>query len=240
MAMNYRETSRRIEQEMPEFNLGAKIMAEMAQTLQNQGLLPKELPKTDRLSQASASQKEVTPIEVRRFSDEAKAALEKEGYVVDTLTSQSIATLRSAGKPFWSTWHKDYPQFEALTSMSSEVAIHPEKLFIPKSNNRTLAKQEDLINKFSQELGKKVPGVDAIMGGMADYVDLAFAHLEATGDRLFGEKYNYNYARTNTPTVGAGVAVVGNFGPSSGLSVSYWHRGVGASRVFAAPLVVPN
>ena len=192
------------------------------------------------LPPALASQKELPPIEVRRFTDEARATLEKEGYVVDTLTSQSIATLRSKGMPFWSSWHKDYPQFEALTSMSSEVAIHPEKLFLPKSNNKTLAQQEQLINKFSQELSKKVPGVDAIMGGMADYADLAFAHLEATGDRLFGEKYDYNYARTNTPTVGGLVANVGSFGPSDGLAVVSWHRGRGYSRVFAAPLVVPN
>ena len=192
------------------------------------------------LPQTQLGQKEVTPIEVRRFTDEARAALEKEGYVVDTLTSQSIATLHSKGMPFWSTWHKDYPQFEALTSMSSEVAIHPKKLFLPKSNNKTLTQQEQLINKFSQELSKKVPGVDAIMGGMADYADLAFAHLEATGDRLFGEKYDYNYARTNTPTVGGLVADVGNFNPSDGLFVNNWYRGYGHSNVFAAPLVVPN
>ncbi len=184
--------------------------------------------------------KEQTPVEVRRFSDEAKAALEKEGYVIDTLTGQSIASEKAAERKFWSTWHQEHPQFEALTSMQSEVAIKPDQLFIPKSNNTTFAQQEQLINKFSLDLGKKVPGVVAVMGGMADYVDLAFAHLEATGDRLFGEKYNYNYARTNTPTVGAGVARVGDFNPSHGLGVDDWLRDRGSDSVFAAPLVVPN
>lgn len=186
------------------------------------------------------SSKETTPVEVRRFSDEARAALEKEGYVIDTLTGQSIASLRSAGRKFWTDWHKEYPQFEALTSMQSEVAINPSQLFIPKSNNATLAKQEEMINKFSQELGKKVPGVDAIMGGMADYVDLAFTHLDVTGDYLFGEKYDYNWARTNTPTGGTFVAYVGNFDSAYGLYVFNWLRDRGYSAVFAAPLVVPK
>lgn len=183
---------------------------------------------------------EITPIEIRRFSDEARAVLEKEGYVIDTLTGQSIASLRKAGRKFWSSWHKDYPQLEALISMSAEVAIHPEKLFIPKSNNSTLAQQEEMINEFSEKLGTKIPLVEAIMGGMPDYVDLAFAHLDKTGEYLFGEKYGFNWARTNTPTVGDYVADVGGFYPSRGLGVDDLGRGRGDDSVFASPLVVPK
>lgn len=184
--------------------------------------------------------KETTPIEVRRFSDETRAALEKQGYVIDTLTGQSIASLRQAGRKFWSTWHNDYPQFEALTSIRSEVAINPPQLFIPKSNNKTLAQQEEMINRFSQELGNKVPGVEAIMGSVADYVDLAFTYLGTKGKYLFGEKYDYNFARTNTPTVDTRVACVGDFAPVGGLSVTGWGRSRGGDSVFAAPLVVPK
>lgn len=129
--------------------------------------------------------------------------------------------------------------------MHSQVAINPGELFIPKSNNATLAKQEEMMNKFSQELGKKVPNVSAIIGGVGDYVDLAFAHLDVTTSKgrpeyLFGERYDYNWARTNTPTVGARVARVGYFNPSSGLYVSHWDRDRGLWNVFAAPLVVPK
>src|SRR3990172_7228083 len=52
---------------------------------------------------------------IQRFSQEQKEALKKEDYVVYELTGQSIASLRGQGKPFWSTWHKDYPDFEALS-----------------------------------------------------------------------------------------------------------------------------
>lgn len=219
---------------------GNEPAAQMGRTLLNlYGDVALPTPTSD-LSQSPANQKEVTPIEVRKFTDEAREALAKEGYVIDGLTGQSIASLRLAGRKFWTTWHQEHPQFEALASMQSEVAINPGKLWLPKSNNKTLAQQEQMINKFSEDLSKKIPGVEAIMGGMADYTDLAFAHLDQTGDYLFGEKNGYDYVRTNTPTVGTLVAIVGDFSPSDGLGVGHWDRGRGNGPVFAAPLVVPN
>ena len=185
--------------------------------------------------------KEVTSIEVTRFSQEARTALEKDGYKIHTLTGQSIASLREAGRDFWTTWHKDNLQFEVLVSMQSEVAVNPDQLFLPKSNDKTLPQQEKMIKAFSQKLGKKIPGVEAIMGEAPDYVDLTFTHLDATGDRLFGENHNYNYARTNTPTAVGQVAYVGSFFRSvGGLSVRDWPGAYGRARVFAAPLVVPK
>ena len=188
----------------------------------------------------TATPKEITPVEIRRFTDEAREALAKEGYVVRELTGQSIASERAKGSRFWSTWHRDYPQFEALTSMQSEVAVKPGKLFLPRSNNKTLIQQEEMIGGFSQRLGETVPGVDAIMGEAPDYVDLVFAHLGVTGEYLFGKKDGFNYARTKTPTVGTRVAYVGRAGPGRGLDVGGWYRGHGNSYVFAAPLVVPK
>lgn len=85
-----------------------------------------------------AAAKETTLIEVKRFSREAKEALRNQGYSVHELTGQSIATVRDSGRKLWSTWHRDYPDFEALPSMHSEVAINPSALFLLKSNNKTL------------------------------------------------------------------------------------------------------
>lgn len=186
--------------------------------------------------------KETTPVEVRRFSDEVRETLTKEGYAIYALSGQSIRALRELGRKFWSTWHTDsqYEAFETKGSMASEVAVKPDALFIPRSNNKTLKEQEDLIAKFSGDLGKKIKGVEAIMGEAPDYVELVFAHLDATGDRLFGEKYDYNYARTKTPTVDPYVAFVGCFDAVYGLRVGHWHRGYGNGRVFASPLVVPK
>lgn len=187
-----------------------------------------------------------TPIEIKSFSKETKEALGKEGYVIHSLTGQSIKSLRDAGRKFWSTWHNKYPDFEALGSIPSEVAVNPSNLFLPKSNNKTLAQQEEMVEKFSEEIGKKVQGVKAIIGEAPDYVELAFAHLDATKDYLFGAKYNYNYARTKTPTNGSFVAYVGGlhagrgfFFQPVGLGVGYWSVDGGLGVIYAAPLVVP-
>ena len=179
------------------------------------------------------------PIEIKRFSQEQKEALEKQGFVIYGLTGQSIKTLRDAGRKFWSTWHKDFPDFEALGSMHSEVAINPSNLFLPRSNNKTLAQQEEMVSEFSEELVKKVQGVKAIIGQASDYEELAFRHLDATKEYLFGAKDKYNSARTKTPTGGSHVAYVGNFSAGHGLDVRDWHAVDGRGNVHAAPLVVP-
>lgn len=188
--------------------------------------------------------KSETPAEVKRFDPESRKALTKEGHTIYQIGGQSIAILRDAGRPFWSTWHKDYPDFEALTSRYSEVAINPnpDKFFLPKSNNVTTDEQLEMIAEYSRKLQRRLKDqtFEAIMGQAPDYVELAFSHLDATGDRLFGEKYDYNYARTQTPTVGTNVAYVGYFHADGGLDVRHWRRDRRDSGVFASPLVVPK
>lgn len=176
---------------------------------------------------------------VSRFSSEQRKELERQGRVIVELTGQSIKRLREQGRKFWSSWHSEHPDFESRTSRLSEVAINPSELFLPGSNGKTLQEQEKMIADFSKKLGRKVGGVMAIMGEAADYVDLAFAYFDKTGKYLFGEKYNYDYARTKTPSVGSSVALVGSFRRDSGLGVSDWFRGDGDDLVWAVPLVVP-
>lgn len=182
------------------------------------------------------------PVGIRKFSDKTKDVLKKEGYLVYQLTGQSIKSLREAGKPFWSTWHRDYPDFENLTSRLSEVAINPDpkKFFLPKSNNKTLTEQERMIEDYSKQLAKKVVGVKAILGEAPDYAELAFAHLDAIGEYLFGKKYNYDYTRTKTITTSPSVAGIGDFDAGSGLSVDYWNGDDSNSSLWAVPLVVPT
>jgi len=174
--------------------------------------------------------------EIQRFSTEAREALEARGFVVYELTGQSIKSLRDQRHPFWSTWHKDYPQFEALPSRKSEVAIDPSKLFIPRSNNKTLAEQLEAVRKFSD--GLNIPGVEAVLGEAADYTELAFTHLDKTGKRLFGSDYGFNYTRTQTRVEGL-VASVGDLYADHGLDVDHWYPSNRHGDLFAAPLVVP-
>lgn len=175
-------------------------------------------------------------IEIKRFSPEAREALDAKGFKVYELTGQSIVSLKEQGEKFWSTWHRDYPDFESLTSRHSEVAINPKKLFIPRSNNKTLEEQLGAVARYSN--GLQIKGVEAILGEVPDYTELAFAHLDKTGERLFGKIYNYNYTRTQT-RVDSDVANVGGFDAGGGLWVGRWHAGGRDGSIFAVPLVVP-
>lgn len=181
-----------------------------------------------------------TQKEIKRFSAEAREALEEQGYVVYSL-GQSIRTLNvRAGRKFWSRRCQDYSSFEVLTSIKSEVAINPKALFLPGSNDKTLRQQEEMVDRFSEGLGKKIPGVKSIIGQAPDYLELAFAHLDKTGDFLFGEKYHCDFARTKTPTNGSRVASVGDHGLGDGFYVSDWPADLGSGDLYVAPLVVPS
>lgn len=176
---------------------------------------------------------------IATFSKEQKKGLARLGYeYFYPLTGQSIKDLRDSGSRFWSTWHNG-DAFEKVASMGTEVALNPRALFLANSNRKDLTEQLAMITKFSKALGKEVSGVKAVMGEASDYSALAFAHEGATGKRLFGSDYNYDYARTKTSTGGSGVAVVGSF-DDDGLDVGRIDRVHGRGRVWAAPLVVPQ
>lgn len=176
--------------------------------------------------------------EVKRFVPEVRKALEKKGYLFYTLTGQSLNSLRDAGKPFWSSWPEKCPDFDHETSKLTEVAIDPKQLFLPGSNGKTPEEQLAMVGDFSKRLSIKINGVEAILGTAADYAELAFAHLDATEQRLFGEKYGYDYTRT-TSHVGGSVADVGCFDAEYGLSVSNWDPDDVDPHLWVSPLVVP-
>lgn len=184
-----------------------------------------------------------TKVEPVRFSDEARSWLEKEKYLIYPLTGQSIKTQEYAGRPFYSTWHNRNPDFEALASRNSEVAIRPDQLFLPKSSGKSLDDQLGMVARMSADMSRQVRGAQPIIGEAPDYIELAFKHLDTTGQRLFGEDFGYGYARTVTP-VGGGVAIVGGFiaGRRGGLNVGSWlldGKKLGGLWVRVAPLIVP-
>lgn len=188
----------------------------------------------------------VAEARVRRpLSSEEREALAKEGLTaVYSLTGETIADQREKGRKFWYVAESDNNSLVAVRSLQGDVAVDPRsnKFFLPKSNNLTLDQQLEMVAEFSHKLQRrlKTDSVEAILGQAPDYTELAFLHLDATGERLFGEKYDYNYTRTVTPTVGSHVAVVGRFDADRGLVVYRWGRDDGDGLVFAVPLVVPK
>lgn len=175
---------------------------------------------------------------ISRFSAEQRKGLERKGYLVYNLTGQTIATLRNAGHPFWSTWHQG-EAIEQVRSMLTEVAVNPKSLFLQDSNRKTLDEQLAMVENFGRKLSGEVKGVAAILGTAPDYAELAFAHLDQKGQRLFGKDFDYDYTRTTTPTGESHVALVGSFNGDLGLRVHDWVQSGRHDDIWAAPLVVP-
>lgn len=139
-----------------------------------------------------------SPIQVDRFSEEALEALEFNGYRVYELTGQSVASLRKRGKKFHTTQlFEQSPSLITLTSRNSEIAIKPSRLFLPKSA-RFFEDQVRMVDKYSKEVSKKMPGVKAVIGELPDYIELAYAHLDLTGNHNINTEKPDVLVRTNT------------------------------------------
>lgn len=169
------------------------------------------------------------------FSPEQRKALEDKGYTFYTLTGKTVASLRDAGKKFYSTWHQG-DALEQETSMLIEVAINPKTLFLPKSNMKYFPEQLSMVEEFADTIGDEIPGVTAIIGGVSDYAELTFSHKTATGVRLFG----YHYTITTTPVENQDIAIVGHFTGAEGLDIDSWVDDARAEYVWAAPLIIPS
>jgi hypothetical protein len=178
--------------------------------------------------------------DIQRFSQEQKEQLGKYGFKIYELTGQSILTLKEQDKPFYSTWHNylSHPEFETLTSRRSEVAINPLRLYLPRSDKKTLTEQLALVKDLSAFISEEIPGVEAAIGSVADYAELFFAYSDETENRnLFGRYH----ARTSTRIIGGyntNFATVMGIGPKPSLEIGddpdmrYEER-------FAAPLLFP-
>ncbi len=179
---------------------------------------------------------------IKEFSSEARDSLERKGFIIVELTGQSIKSMREAGKPFFSTWHKNNDEFENLESMQSEVAIIPG-LFLPSTANRKFDAQEKEVRRRSGKLRREIPDIKAKIGESPDYIELAFNLFEKTQE--LGEEFSFLegksglYAVTNTKISGPNKATVGFFKTDSGLNVSYTPINKGDLVVQAAPFILP-
>lgn len=162
---------------------------------------------------------------LRPFSKEEKEALKREGLsAVYPLTGETIAGQKEKGRKFWHITESGDNSVLAVRSLIGDVAIdpRPDTFFLPKSNNLTLNQQLELTAEYSYKLQRKLQtdAIEAILGQAPDYTALAFAHLDATDERLFGENYGFRYTRTQTPWGESRVARRGHFRAVYGLYVS--------------------
>ena len=175
---------------------------------------------------------------IQRFTPEARIRLKEAGYVLIPLTEQSIKTARDKGRVFSQTWHKKEPELEALRSRFSQVAVNPDRLFLRGSGAKSFEDQERMVQEFSKRLG--IDGVEAVIGTMPDYVDLAFSYLEMTGELLFGGENRYEYTRTRTMADPYRLIDIGNHHPTEGLSIDRFGPKLISGPIHVACILVPT
>ena len=154
--------------------------------------------------------------EIKIFTDEAREALEKAGYVVLELTGKTIQDYIDDGKPlflnppkYWDTgtvttpsiFLNYYPGLTTIPSRKSQVAIKIEDFFLSGSDNQPLEKQEKMVDEFSESLKKYIPGVKAIMLTLPDCAALLWTYPKTypKDAKLFYSLFE-NGARIRTTT----------------------------------------
>lgn len=187
------------------------------------------------------------PALVRNFTVGAVKDIEKNHGVVLNPLEASLALLVAANRPFWFIANRDKPGFMNLVSRPTQIAIFPDpkQFYVPESNDKNLEIQRHFLKVDEAEVIRKkwgIGGLEAVIGDVATHAGLVFAYFDKTGRkvRLHGRNYGYRYARTETPTVGSCVAVVGGFDGTDGLDVDDWYRDRGLGFVWAVRLGVPT
>jgi len=174
------------------------------------------------LEQSSVS----SSVEKPHFSDQARNALTKRGFVIYELTGITLSDHRRAGQKMWSNYYEgDTIQgnpIDERPSRISEVAIHPDsnKLFVSSVNDvgkdkqsiqeegyplpkGSFVTQENILeSKYPSRRLRGIADVHAEIGSAPDVVEVVFSHYEQTGERLLGKPYGFAYTRTETPVLG--------------------------------------
>ena len=152
------------------------------------------------------------------------------------LTGRSIDSIYVASKrdnrkdPIFNLF---FPKFDKDISLNSEVALL-NNIFLPNSLNKTFVEQEEMVKEFSKKIGKEMPGFKAIIGKVADYVDLRNV-LNNMAKKLFEVG---QFTRTVDETSDHNKVVVGN-AMYGNFTVSRLNSNIGFDGVGVIPLIVP-
>ena len=183
--------------------------------------------------------------EIAKFTLQDKLYLLRRGFEFFTLYGRTIKSLISDGKPIGTYSTEVRPDFRDVPALRSEVAINPKVLFLPNSNLKTFEQQQELVEKYSQELRARInnPAFKAVIGEAPDYVSLVMAYMKKhKGERLFGTKYNLDFARTKTKRFkGDDYYInVGRFEDDGSLLFDHWKGDWRHFDLHAVPLIVPT
>lgn len=146
--------------------------------------------------------------------------MRNDGYAVYETTGRTPASLKSDGMRYWFLNDKlaDIVASPALLAFKKA----PSEFFLPGSHNIFHDEQVKLLPEEQAKIDKKYSGAGLIVreGKLPEWTELALKHFKATGVRIFGRDYGYNYTWTDTYESGKQGASRADFGG--------WHGTVGA------------
>jgi hypothetical protein len=165
--------------------------------------------------------------------------LKKKGKVVYDLSGKTPVALRGEGMKF------SYvnPALENESSSPSLIAFdpNPDRFFLKGSQKLPHSQQLELLDRDKTVVEKEFPGAGLIVreGYAPEWVEAAFEHVKATGQKLFGPDHNHNWTWTNTymnDQLGAYRAHVGDW-RDDGLDVHFAYPDGVYPRLGLAPVV---
>lgn len=185
------------------------------------------------------------PILLAPLSEKTKEALESlkgKGWVIVTLTGDSIEDLRGSGREiqYAHGWPNERQNIEALPSLRGDVIMNTNALPLVGSNKRNHLEQARMIVDLQNELSETVPDVQGIMGRISDCAAAISCLLDMKGEDFQRKWIRDAHVRTYTRRSSSSDehATVGLNG--SGLKIGSWRLGDPGDSIYTLPMFVPK
>jgi len=163
-----------------------------------------------------------------------------DGYAVYETAGRTPASLKSDGMNYWFL----NPQLADITAPPALLAFKkdPSKFFLPGSRNIVHDEQIKLLPEEQGKVNKKYPGAGLVVkeGKLPEWTEVALKHFKATGIRILGRDYGYDYTWTDTyesEKQGADRAFFGSWDGALGADVNLWSPDFVDPRLRLASLV---
>ena len=164
-----------------------------------------------------------------QISAETQKLIERmrdDGYAVYEKTGRTRASLRSDGMRYFFLNDKlaDVTAPPALLAFKKA----PSNFFLPGSQNIVHNEQVKLLPEEQRKVDKKYPNAGLVVkeGKLPEWTEVALKHFKATGVRILGRDYGYNYTWTDTyenEESGAHRAYFGSWDETNGAAVRLWN-----------------
>lgn len=182
---------------------------------------------------------EIISLSISKETQKLIEYMEKDGYVVYETQGKTPISLRKEGMEY-------YVLDSGLENLTSKPALlafkkDPSQFYLKGSYSISFEDQIKLIAEEQRKIDKQYSSSDLLvkLGYFSEWSELAFMHFKATGVRLHGKDYGYNWTWTDTyesNQPGAYRAIAGFWDEIYGFNGRFWNPDDISPRLRVAPL----